>query len=80
MRHQPLDAAKTQVFLSASKLVVEQNLRGEFWAPRWNLKQKFVGCEREELEGKLARDPKEWAKLWKFCEERTERFEKEVSA
>jgi hypothetical protein len=71
MRNSARDAAKTQVFLSASKQIRERNVHGEYWAPTWSLRQKYTGSQKEELRTALAKDEEEWKLLWDFCEDAT---------
>lgn len=70
MRQSSKDAAKTQVFLAASEDIPEKYVHGEYWIPRWNWWQQYVGCIKEDLVTDLAKDEDEWRKLWEFCEER----------
>ena len=67
MRNTTRDSAKTQVFLSASKRVVEENIHGQYWIPVWSWGASYLRSRKEEL-GALARDEEEWRLLWEFCE------------
>jgi len=67
MRQSSKDAAKTQVFLSASEDVKELYVHGEYWVPRWNWWQQYVGCVKEELGTEDSRDEREWGQFWEFC-------------
>lgn len=70
MRNTTRDSAKTQVFLSASKRVIEENIHGQYWTPVWSWRQSYVRSRKDELAG-LAKDEKEWKLLWEFCETTT---------
>jgi hypothetical protein len=61
------DCAKTQLFLSASKIVKEDDVSGEYWVPKINWWLRYVGCGKEELTS-LRRDEGEVGKMWEFCE------------
>lgn len=61
------DCAKTQLFLSASKIVKEDDVSGEYWVPKINWWLRYVGCGKEELTS-LGRDEGEAGKMWEFCE------------
>lgn len=69
MRNSPQDAAKTQVFLSASALIRENKVHGEFWAATWSWRQKYTGTRQEQLTTALAKDEDEWRLLFDFCEQ-----------
>jgi len=69
MRQTPQDAAKTQVFLSASSVVCEKDVHGEYWVPKLSWTQRYVGSQKLELKTSLAKDEAEWKRLWEFCEE-----------
>jgi len=68
MRNTTLDAAKTQVLLSASLKVREENVRGEFWMPAFSWWGNWLRSGKEELVTALARDEGAWKRLWEFCE------------
>lgn len=68
MRNSARDAAKTQVFLSASGVVKESSVHGEFWAATWSWRQAYTGTRKEELATALAKDENEWRLLFEFCE------------
>jgi hypothetical protein len=70
MRNTTRDSAKTQVFLSASKRVIEENIHGQYWIPVWSWGQSYLKSQKEELVG-LASDVEEWKLLWEFCEDTT---------
>jgi hypothetical protein len=72
--HSNKDAAKTQTYLSASDRVTEEDIHGQFWAPRISWKplpghwMRYQGCRREQL--KLhASNHDDWGALWTYCEE-----------
>jgi hypothetical protein len=71
--HSVEDAAKTQVFMAASKSAREKKIRGEYWVPitGWQLGfghwLKYYGSVKEELTA-LASDEGEQKKLWETCE------------
>jgi hypothetical protein len=69
MKNTTRDAARTQVFLSASSQIREKKVHGEYWAPTWSWNQKYTGTGKEELSTALAKDEKEWQLLWNFCHE-----------
>jgi hypothetical protein len=69
LRNSAQDAAKTQVFLSASQTVSRENVHGGYWAPTWSWRQKYLGSQKEDLTTALARDKGEWKLLWDFCED-----------
>jgi hypothetical protein len=60
-----VDAAKTQVFLAASKTV---HVHGEYWSPVFSWSMRYCGCRSVEIT-KLAADEGEQGKLWAFCEQ-----------
>ncbi|KAH0558408.1 hypothetical protein GP486_004930 [Trichoglossum hirsutum] len=62
------DAAKTQVFLAAGKLVRDDDVHGEYWLPIFSWSMQYCGCRPEEVT-KLAMDEVEQEKLWAFCED-----------
>ncbi len=68
MRQTPQDSAKTQMVLSASKIVRETDVHGEYWAPKWSWTQSYIRSEKLELKTNLAKDEEEWRRLWEFCE------------
>jgi hypothetical protein len=69
--HSTDDAAKTQTFVSASSLISEKQVHGEFWAPKisWipfpGFWMRYKGCGKEELKPKGA-DKEEWLRFWTF--------------
>ena len=67
--HSARDAAKTQVFLSASALVRENSIHGKFWAATWSWRRAYTGTRKEELATALAKDEDEWRLLFEFCAE-----------
>ena len=69
MRHSTHDAAKTQVYLSASKQICDEKAHGQYWCPRFSWRQDYLGSYKEELTTTLAKDEREWTRLWDFCEE-----------
>ncbi|KAH0542146.1 hypothetical protein FGG08_003446 [Glutinoglossum americanum] len=62
------DAAKTQVFLAASKRVHEDDVHGEYWVPLFSWSSRYCECKSEAIT-KVAADEEEQRKLWAFCEE-----------
>lgn len=62
------DAAKTQVYLAASKDIIERDVHGEYWVPQWSWTLKYKGCHKEELTS-LGQDKQERQRLWQFSEE-----------
>jgi hypothetical protein len=72
--HSNEDAAKTQTFVSGSKLISEKNVHGEFWEPHMSwvpipgIWMKYQGCGQEKLKPH-ASNPDEWEKFWVFCED-----------
>jgi hypothetical protein len=69
MRTSARDAARTQVFLSASNKIREKKVHGEYWAPTWSWRQTYSGSQKEELRTTLAKDEKELKLLWNFCKD-----------
>lgn len=69
LRNSTLDAAKTQVYLSASKQTSEEEVHGQYWSPKLSWMQYYLGSQKEELVTALAKDESEWRRLWEFCEE-----------
>lgn len=73
LSYSPEDAAKTQTYLSASPLVSEKHITGEFWSPLVSWKpipgywMRYKKCRREKLRS-FAERPDEWAKFWEYCE------------
>lgn len=61
------DSAKTQVYLAASREIVERDVHGEYWIPSWSWTLKYKGCHKEELTA-LGRNEEEQKKLWLFSE------------
>lgn len=68
LRNSTSDAAKTQIVLSASRKVREDEVHGEFWVPIFSWRGYYLRSQREKITSVLANDEDEWAKLWKFCE------------
>ena len=62
-----IDAAKTQVYLAASKEVVEQNIHAEYWAPNWTWRWNYINCREEKL-GPVPNNVEEQKKLWDLSE------------
>jgi len=75
MRNSTLDAAKTQVTLSASKRVSDEKVGGEFWAPVFNWRGSYLRSEKEELVTELANDEEEWKRLWDCCESAVKKYD-----
>lgn len=75
LRNSTQDAAKTQVTLSASKMVGEEKVRGEFWAPIFDWWGYYLKSDKEELATKLAMDEEEWKKLWDCCEGAVKKYD-----
>jgi hypothetical protein len=69
MRDSVSDAARTQVFLSASSQIQEKAVHGEYWVPTWSWRQRYTGSVNEELSTNLAKDTEEWKRLWNFCQD-----------
>ena len=72
LTHSVEDAAKTQIFMSASKVVREGNIHGEYWVissawwPTVGHWPTYQGSIKENLTV-LGADREEWRKLWDFC-------------
>ncbi|KAI9859809.1 MAG: hypothetical protein M1830_006286, partial [Pleopsidium flavum] len=62
------DAAKTQVYLAASKQIRVKNVHGEYWAPTWTWTQAYNGSQKQKLIV-LAENEREEKKLWEVSEE-----------
>jgi len=69
LRTSTLDAAKTQVFLSASMKIGQEKVHGEYWVPIFSWWGHYLRSQKEDITSKLASDEDEWKKLWSFCEE-----------
>ncbi|KAI9828985.1 MAG: hypothetical protein M1832_000008 [Thelocarpon impressellum] len=62
------DAAKTQVYLAASKDVKESGVSGKYWEPVFSWMNAYKSCKVASL-GALAQDQQEQEKLWLYSEE-----------
>ena len=62
------DSAKTQTYLAASREITEKNVHGQYWAPIWSWKSKYVLCKEELPLTELGSDQEEQRKLWDFSE------------
>lgn len=61
------DAAKTQVYLAASKDVREKDIHGEYWQAIWTWTRAYSGVTSEEQTA-LGKDEEEQKKLWDVSE------------
>ena len=62
------DAAKTSVYLAASKEIKEKRVHGQYWAPIWNWTSRYVACKEDLPLTPLGSDREEQRKLWDFSE------------
>jgi len=62
------DAAKTQVYLAASREIREKNVHGEYWVPTWTWTQAYNGSKKQNLTA-LGKNEEEQRKLWDVSEE-----------
>ena len=67
------DAAKTQVFLSASKVIPQEDVHAQYWVPVFSWTMRYIKCQPEEPTT-LAQNQQEQEKLWAFSENAVSKF------